>query len=284
MAPRCPDFLVIGAQKAGTTWLFENLRGHDEIWLPPSKEIHYFDGLWPNSFLLNMMSRVCRENTGNPDADFDELRWFADFTLTHPRTDDWYRALYSPAGDRVAGDITPAYAMIDRQKVAEVHRLMPEVKIIFVMRNPVERIWSHFCFSPFWRHKGIDDADLTTAFMIETMDTEPYDLRTRYLRTISFWEDALDPSQFLYLFHDDIESDMPGFMNRICEFLAIAPLDAQQLRQAEERKNVTQTGLQRQPEVDRYFAGKYLEDVRKLADRFGGAPEKWLRQMERMVG
>ena len=39
-----PDFLCIGAQKSGTSWLDANLRFHPELWLPPAKELHYFDG------------------------------------------------------------------------------------------------------------------------------------------------------------------------------------------------------------------------------------------------
>ena len=38
-----PDFLCIGAQKAGTGWLYEQLRHHPDFWMPPMKELHYFD-------------------------------------------------------------------------------------------------------------------------------------------------------------------------------------------------------------------------------------------------
>ena len=38
-----PDFIGIGAQKAGTTWLHRNLQAHPEIWMPTEKELHYFD-------------------------------------------------------------------------------------------------------------------------------------------------------------------------------------------------------------------------------------------------
>lgn len=40
---RFPDFIGIGAQKAGTTWLYKNLKQHPNIWLPEIKELHYFD-------------------------------------------------------------------------------------------------------------------------------------------------------------------------------------------------------------------------------------------------
>ena len=41
-----PNFLGIGAQKSGTTWLHANLSQHPQIWMPPVKEIHYLDGKW----------------------------------------------------------------------------------------------------------------------------------------------------------------------------------------------------------------------------------------------
>src|SRR2546423_15293863 len=40
-----PDFLCIGAQRAGTGWLYEQLRNHPDFWMPPMKELHYFDRL-----------------------------------------------------------------------------------------------------------------------------------------------------------------------------------------------------------------------------------------------
>src|SRR6478735_11126174 len=44
---RGPDFLCIGAPKTGTTWLYKHLSRHPEIWIPPVKELHYFDRLFP---------------------------------------------------------------------------------------------------------------------------------------------------------------------------------------------------------------------------------------------
>src|SRR5437762_2155968 len=41
----CPDFLCIGAQKAGTTWLYQQLESHPDFWMPPFKELHYLNDL-----------------------------------------------------------------------------------------------------------------------------------------------------------------------------------------------------------------------------------------------
>src|SRR5689334_16087334 len=43
MGDACPDFLCIGAQKAGTSWLYQQLEPHPDFWMPPVKELHYFD-------------------------------------------------------------------------------------------------------------------------------------------------------------------------------------------------------------------------------------------------
>ncbi len=51
-----PDFLGIGAQKSGTTWLYQNLAAHPQVWMPPVKELHYLDHK-PQSLPVRLMSR-----------------------------------------------------------------------------------------------------------------------------------------------------------------------------------------------------------------------------------
>ena len=108
-----PDFLCIGAQKAGTTWLHKNLRYHPEIYLPDFKEIHFFNGGYKNHGLK------------------------------------WYSQLFEEKGSRIAGDITPAYSTLDKNKIEILHRILPNAKIILILRNPIERAWSaakmHLC-------------------------------------------------------------------------------------------------------------------------------------------
>jgi hypothetical protein len=57
-----PNFLGIGAQKSGTTWLHDNLARHPQVWLPPVKEIHYFDrpDLSLGSRLFGDAERLCK--------------------------------------------------------------------------------------------------------------------------------------------------------------------------------------------------------------------------------
>lgn len=100
-----PSFYGIGAQKAGTTWLYEMLKGHPQIYLPKRKEIHYWD---------------------HNDARQLSLQW--------------YRDHFTPG--RINGDITPAYAVLDEAKIEAIHALTPQARLLFSMRHPVERAWS----------------------------------------------------------------------------------------------------------------------------------------------
>jgi hypothetical protein len=101
-----PDFLGIGAAKTGTTWLHHNLRAHPDLYLPDQKEVHYFDARWHRS----------------------------------PR---WYAGHFSKGAGKVKGEITPAYSVLPPRKVAAVRRMLPEARLILLVREPVETVWSH---------------------------------------------------------------------------------------------------------------------------------------------
>ena len=101
-----PNFLVIGAQRAGTTWLYECLREHPEIFLPETKELHYFD-------------------------------------LNHEKGDEWYFRHFEGASEKAIGEITPNYYQYPGA-IEKAHVLLPEAKFIFILREPKARAISQF--------------------------------------------------------------------------------------------------------------------------------------------
>ena len=101
-----PDFLGIGAQKSGTTWLWANMLMHPNIYLPPNKEIHFFD------------------------LHFEEGL-------------DWYSSLFHNVDQKVKGEITPYYSILPKERIALIKKINPNMKIIFILRNPIDRAWSH---------------------------------------------------------------------------------------------------------------------------------------------
>lgn len=101
------DFLGIGAQKAGTTWLFEMLAQHPDVSFPHGKEIHFWDALEAGK----------------------------DISL------DWYRGLFAGGGPK-KGEITPAYALLNEAILGQVAALNPDLRVLYLIRNPKERAWS----------------------------------------------------------------------------------------------------------------------------------------------
>ena len=104
---RLPDFVIIGAAKAATTWLSYNLSAHPEVLLP-SQELHYF-------------SRF------------------------HGKSQDWYRAHFRDAQEtQLIGEKSASY-LADPATPLRLHGLMPRAKLIAQLRNPIERAYSDYC-------------------------------------------------------------------------------------------------------------------------------------------
>ena len=103
---RLPRFLGIGAHKAGTSWLHVNLQAHPQLFLPRQKELHYFDSYF------------------------------------HSRTLRFYSGQFESADTKIRGEITPAYSILSPKRVWFIRKIMPDVRLIFIMRNPIDRSWS----------------------------------------------------------------------------------------------------------------------------------------------
>ena len=122
---KLPTFLVIGAGKSGTTSIHEYLRQHPRISLPLEKETHFFalDKTLPPS---NLFAK------GRPASALDDL--------------DAYLASFEAKGpDEIRGEVCPSY-IVDFNAPGNIKRYIPDVKIIAVLRNPVERLYSVFNF------------------------------------------------------------------------------------------------------------------------------------------
>ena len=106
---RLPDFVCIGAQKAGTTWLHRQLSEHPEVFVPERKELDFF---------------------------------------TRKRSILWYRGQFRPAlRHQITGDLSPNY--MPRIEPAEMVRLLPNAKVFCILRDPAERAFSQWKMAKF---------------------------------------------------------------------------------------------------------------------------------------
>ncbi len=136
---KLPDFFIVGAAKAGTTSLYWYLNEHPEIFMSPIKEPHFFSKDFNFNLFRNEYKRVYesfnKDYFKQKELKFRHIAYIDDFND--------YLKLFQKAGDRIAGEASTGY-LYSKIAANEMKKLIPDAKIIIVLRDPVERAYSHF--------------------------------------------------------------------------------------------------------------------------------------------
>ena len=220
-----PTFLCIGAQKAGTTWLHNCLLSQPQIWLYPYKEIHYFDTVhlkanYREKRAKNLCTRLTKVLEGVSRDSMADLKLLSELALVDQYTDSWYLSLFERAAEKkIVGEITPAYSALPEAGVKHINDLLGNIKIIFIMRNPVKRAWSAALMS---KRKEIKKGQLISdADWIEYFRRQDHQLRANYKRTVENYKKYF--SDILYLFYDDVCEKPISVLEEVCYFLNVPP-------------------------------------------------------------
>ena len=277
-----PDFIGIGAQKAGTTWLHSNLQAHPEVWMPPIKELHYFDEKveLEGGFVQRLRGdrpadtrwrRQIRTRIRGPleMVSSRELSWDLRYFFGTPG-DGWYAALFEPGRGRVTGEMTPDYSILERERVSRVHGLMPDAKIIFMMRNPVERPWSVTNMT--LRSRGRSLEEMTIKNLRRQFKNKRVQWMTDYLRTLATWGAFYREDQIFVGFLEDVHFFPEETLRGLYRFLGIDPSAAG----GAIRERVHPGSVSTMPSrLAIHLARSYREDARLLEERFGGYASFW---------
>ncbi len=143
--------LCVGAAKSGTTWLYRNLRANPGLWFTPEKELNFFftrhgafDRLTP-AIRARKADELIRKAEPGPgeEALFAWIRRW----MEGPVTVDWYRSLFAekPAG-LWGGDFSPSTSLIRPEGWREIAGFAEDLRLIYLMREPQDRLWSHAKF------------------------------------------------------------------------------------------------------------------------------------------
>src|SRR4051812_40255499 len=129
-----PNFICIGAQKAGTGWLYEQLRAHPDFWMPPIKELHYFDRQLRTARPAagDRFDQALKEARDERDEAFvaGAKSLFAEPGLNF----DGYADLFLHRGQLISGDITPGYSVLSEDSASMVTGAFPQAQILFLAR------------------------------------------------------------------------------------------------------------------------------------------------------
>jgi hypothetical protein len=203
-----PDFLIVGAPKAGTTALHAALAQHPEVFVTRPKEPKYWlcDGAPPPHW-------------SGPGDRHSQQEWIW--------REDEYAALFAEAPPGcVRGESTPFY-LWSRGAHRRIAEALPEVRLIAVVRDPIDRAYSN------WMHLWSDGLepvdDFEEAFALQDARVRAgwapfwrYRDLGRYGEQLQHLYACLDRTRVLVLRYRDVVDDPQGTVDRACRFLGIA--------------------------------------------------------------
>ena len=252
-----PDFMIIGPQRTGTTWLHAHLRFHPQVMLSEPKELYFFSSLKtrnPKRFVSDELAHY--------------LQFFRDpLWLRAAKTGRslWkHRQVYHPV---VRGEATASYAALDPDVIADITALNPDLRAILMIRDPIERAWSHAKKDLVRNRKRklaeVGDDEFWAFFR------DPYQLRcSRYLEQHDHWAAQLRPGHLFVGAFDDIATRPEALMLDVMRFLGVRA-DPRYIDPSV-RSPVNPTERTRIPDQHRRFLEELLtDDLAKLKERFG---------------
>jgi len=193
------DFLVIGAQKSGTTSLFKYLRRHPSLYLPPQKEVEFF--INKNNFSKGLT---------------------------------WYIETYFSGADenKLWGEVCPAY-MGFVAAPANIHAYCPNIKLVAILRNPIDRTYSHYRMAvrrgaesqPFRR--AVEErrkhwVEAPEIKLTKSVDNAPFLIEfSCYGKTLERYLRYFEREQLLILFQEDLLSAPEKLLAELFSFLEV---------------------------------------------------------------
>lgn len=229
-------FFCVGAQKAGTTWLFNTLRRSDQIHFNAKKELHYFNAMTGRAnvhlehrvAIAKTLARRLKVKTGPTNVEsLKGLRDIVDLLMmytgdgeTHAEYIEFLLRGYN--GQPVIGDITPGYSTLSEKHFADMAKI-GNAKFIYILRDPVDRMWSQIRMSVRTNaanaERDYDEACISRARdLIETnrlLNISP----GNYQGTITKLEKSVPRDRIKYVFFERLFE--PETIADICAFLGV---------------------------------------------------------------
>jgi hypothetical protein len=213
--------LGVGCQKGGTTWLHEHLKGYDAVNMGFAKEYHVFDALTVPACQGFRDAAVARARAlaAGPEIlapEHEDSFRLLEFYRNPQRYFDYFQTLVlADPRTRLTGDITPSYAALSAQTLAMIRAGLEAkgfaVKVVFLMRDPVERIISavRMRIKDVGRATGRPDPgpEAEVDEILNYYPTPDCAIRSRYQDTIENLERVFDAGDVSYLFYEDMFTD-----------------------------------------------------------------------------
>lgn len=257
--------LGVGAQKAGTTWLYRQLSRSEAFAQPFRKELHVLDVAslpshgWMRRKIEAEAQTTSEDGVGSPTHRLrlaDDLDAYADYLA----------GLLDAPGVLATADITPSYALLRAETVVAVREAMAARGVrtvaVFLMRDPVERLWSQVRMRHDRPRAGETGARDAVADFREALRRPGFRARSGYLQTLDMLAEAL-PSSAVHLgLYEDLVAD-PATWHAIRELVGLPHLEPE----LEQRANVSSTRADLPEALAQRAATRFADVYREVARR-----------------
>jgi len=220
-----PTFLIVGAVKAGTTSLHEYLQMHPEVYMSPVKETNHFS----DADMLFTHFNVDYKQDINVNLD----KYLAGdmetkIHIAHVRSAEQYAQLFRKAGHaRAIGEVSNSYLWAPSTAQA-IKLALPEVKIVMILRNPVERLYSQFLMNlklgkiaerDLMKEIGADQAKPVKGWGVSHLYLEV----GNYYAQVKRYYDLFPAEQIKVILYDDFRKDAGAVLRDLFSFLGVDP-------------------------------------------------------------
>jgi Sulfotransferase family len=261
-----PDFLCVGSQRGGTSWLYFQLARHPDFWMPPVKEIHYFDKL----------SRIKRSSPSRHRDERDVCFLESMKSLSaRPHIDlENYGRLFVHKGSLLSGDISPGYSTLSEEIIQRAVGYFQNLKVIFLARDPVARAWSQL--SRRVRLGRINRFDVTDIEeVIRNLRSPGVSSRSYPSKIVARWRRHVHPDLFRLYFFDDLERNPTELRRSILRFLGADPNKPSGGLRADHNSSAGKEKLPLTDRVRSQVAQFFKDELRACARELGGSAREW---------
>jgi len=244
-----PTFLGIGSQRCASSYLSDVLGDHPQVQMAP-KELNFF----------------------NYNARHHDL--------------DWYRGHFEGSDSnehiKARGEISPNYAVMRKREIEWARQLFPELRVILVVRHPVNRMWS--ALRRHWTYSYLPDVadvgkDLPAmlSYADRRLNDAFGDYRTIYRNWRAVFGDALLMVRF-----ERLQRQHDAVIRRILDFLQVES-DLAFLDDDKSVLNQSKADVHMPPYFRYYLSRRYIDRTEKFNNLTGGAADEWLDEMSACI-
>lgn len=192
---KLPTFLIVGVQKAGTTSIYNYLKEHPQVYMSPIKETNFLEKDWEKA------APEIRSKKGNGIYTFEK-----------------YCQLFAEVKDEIAiGEVSPNYLFHYKSSSECILRYLPNVQMLAILRNPVERAYSDYLMHV----RDEISTDRSLSYHIKRRHSSFTILKGFYSEHIAYFGDKFGHDTLKIYLYDDLCKDPVGLMQDIYRTIGV---------------------------------------------------------------